>query len=80
MSNHGDPFYLLKMVLKNGGVIETEAGTSIIEVSAAGVVSINVDVNRTPEGILECRIYGRDFDMRERCTVALPSSKVVTCR
>jgi len=35
-----NPLYADKVVLKNGGVIETEAGTDIVAVSAAGAVTL----------------------------------------
>lgn len=34
------PMYLDKVVLKNGGVIETEGGTGIVSVSSAGTVTL----------------------------------------
>lgn len=42
-----NPMYLSKVVLKNGGVIETEVGTDIIAVSAGGTPSITGSVTVT---------------------------------
>lgn len=41
MPSHGEPRYVETMILRNSGVIKTEAGTTIISVSAAGVVTVS---------------------------------------
>lgn len=39
-----NPFYADKVILKNGGVIETEGGISIVEVDANGTPSIKANI------------------------------------
>lgn len=36
MANKGDPFYVKKIILKDGGVVEREDGTNILSVPTAG--------------------------------------------
>jgi hypothetical protein len=43
MPNKGDPFAVQSLILKNGGTLKTQGGTTIISVSDAGVVSITTD-------------------------------------
>lgn len=47
-----NPAYYDRIVILNGGVIETEAGTDIIAVSEAGVVSVAADVDLDGDVVL----------------------------
>lgn len=42
-----NPMYVDKVVLKNGGVIETESGTDIVSVSSSGTPAVNAPVSTT---------------------------------
>lgn len=46
-----NPLYVDKVVLKNGGVIETSAGTDIIAVSSAGAVNATAQSTSSTFGI-----------------------------
>lgn len=39
-----DPMALFKLIIKNGGTVETEAGVAIISINASGVVTIVADI------------------------------------
>ncbi len=43
MPNKGDPFAVQSLILKNGGTLKTQGGTTIISVSESGVVSITTE-------------------------------------
>jgi hypothetical protein len=63
-----NPFYADVIVLKDGGVVETAAGTDIISVSSAGVPSIKADIK---EALAEGSIYiGDSAGVTSELTIA----------